>query len=86
MGDIRRAGLLAGIELVADKENKTAFAKELKVGQLLEDNAKDEGLVVRNIRDTIGICPPYIISEEELDLIVPRLKTALDKTYHSITT
>jgi 4-aminobutyrate--pyruvate transaminase len=38
------------------------------------------GLVLRNLGDSIAICPPLIINEQQIDELVSKLAVALDKT------
>jgi len=43
--------------------------------------AQVEGLIVRALTgDTISLCPPLIISAQELGLLFERLSRALDRT------
>jgi 4-aminobutyrate--pyruvate transaminase len=43
--------------------------------------AEDEGLIVRPLSgDCISICPPLVISEDEIDQLFDRLGRALDRT------
>ena len=42
--------------------------------------AQEEGLIVRAIGDALAICPPLIISDDEIDQLFDRLGTALDRT------
>lgn len=77
IGEVRVEGFIAGIELVADKASRSFFAPERAVGRRFENNALREGLIVRNMGDTIAICPPYIMSDDEFDLMIHRLRAAL---------
>src|SRR6185369_15201479 len=78
VGDIRTLGFLAGIELMADGERRVAFPPEWKVGAMVERRTREHGLIVRNLGDVIAICPPYIVSEAEIDQLVEALGRALD--------
>ena len=78
VGDVRQCGFLAGVELVADKQTRAQFPAEWKVGARVERRTRDHGLIVRNLADTIAICPPYITREDEVDFILQRLGRALD--------
>ncbi len=80
VGDVRVEGFIAGIELVADKATLRAFDPSLGVGRRFENNALKEGLIVRNMGDTIAICPPYILSDAEFETMIIRLKAALAVT------
>lgn len=88
VGDVRGLGLLAGVELVADKRSKAPFPRELKFAETLVAAAQDAGLVLwPNIGhadgengDLVMVAPPFIVGEAEIDEIVARLGRALDKT------
>ena len=79
VGDVRGAGLMLGVELVADPSTRTAFDPALKVGARLDAQALENGLIIRAMGDTIGFCPPLIIDEagvdEALDLFARTLAT-----------
>ncbi|MDQ7019226.1 MAG: aminotransferase class III-fold pyridoxal phosphate-dependent enzyme, partial [Robiginitomaculum sp.] len=80
VGEGRARGMLGGVELVSDKATKKPFDPKMLVGAKANGFIQDEGLILRNMGDTIGICPPLIISEEQLNTLFDRLETALDKT------
>jgi 4-aminobutyrate--pyruvate transaminase len=70
VGQVRGAGLMIGVELVADPANRTAFDPALKVGARFDAEALRNGLVIRPMGDTIGFCPPLIIDEAGIDEIL----------------
>lgn len=79
VGEVRVSGLLAGIELVADRGTRAKFDPELKVGAKLGAITRELGLLARCFDDGIvGLAPALTISAEEVDLIVDRLRTAFD--------
>lgn len=80
VGDVRGRGLLAGVELVADKATRAPFDKARGVGPLCAQLCEERGLILRAIGDTLAICPPLVISEAEIDELLARLKAALDET------
>lgn len=84
VGDVRHCGFLAGVELVADKHTRAQFPAEWKVGARVERRTRDHGLIVRNLADTIAICPPYVTREDEVDFILQRLGRALDDVHADI--
>jgi len=45
---------------------------------MVERRTREHGLIVRNLGDVIAICPPYIVSEAEIDQLVEALGRALD--------
>jgi len=81
VGEARGMGLIAGLELVADKASRRAFEPSKGVGPQCVRFAEAEGLIVRSvIGDTITICPPLIITGTEIDALFDRLTRALDRT------
>jgi len=81
VGEARGLGLIGGIELVADKKSKRAFAPQHLVGTKAVQFAEAEGLIVRAVLgDVITLCPPLIIDAAEIDELFDKLTRALDKT------
>ena len=80
VGEVRGKGLLAGVEIVANKKTKKAFDPKLGVGKYCAERAEFHGLIIRAIGDTISFCPPLIITETEIALMISRFKKALDDT------
>ena len=80
VGEIRGVGLMAGIELVEDKDSRQSFDPGLGVGPLCMQKAIERGLVLRALGDTIALSPPLIVTEEQIDTILDRLGQALDDT------
>lgn len=79
VGNVRGVGLIGAIELMADKAARTPFAAEHKAGYRLAQLALEEGLIVRAMGDSIGLCPPLIITRTELDDLFARLARAMER-------
>jgi len=79
VGDARGVGLMAGLELVADKATKRAFSAHLGMALRVVRACEDEGLILRAIGDVVAICPPQIINEQQIDELFEMLATALDR-------
>jgi 4-aminobutyrate--pyruvate transaminase len=81
VGEARGLGLIGGVELVANKKSRQAFAPAHGVGPRAVRFAEDEGLIVRAVMgDVLTLCPPLIITAGEIDELFDRLTRALDKT------
>jgi adenosylmethionine-8-amino-7-oxononanoate aminotransferase len=81
VGDIRGQGMLAGVELVLDKVNKTKPDPSLKFADHLARRAYDNGLIFRAFADGVaGFAPPLVCTREEVDLILSRFRKSLDDT------
>ncbi len=80
VGEARGIGLIGALELVRDKASKEAFNAKFGLGAQFQGQAESEGLIIRAIGDTIAVCPPLIIVEEEIDELLGCLSRALDAT------
>lgn len=78
IGEIRGVGLVAGLELVANKATRASFGTEVAIGAQVERATRKHGLIVRNMGDSIALAPPFIIEAEEVVELVARLTSALD--------
>lgn len=67
VGEIRRKGIMVGIELVADRETRAEYAPGLKIGHRVIMEARKRGLIIRPLGDIIVFMPPLGIPIEELD-------------------
>jgi adenosylmethionine-8-amino-7-oxononanoate aminotransferase len=70
VGDIRQFGLAAGIELVADRASRTPYPAAERRGMRVCRAARDRGVFLRPLGDTIVLMPPLSITEPELTLLV----------------
>ncbi|OWT67890.1 MULTISPECIES: aspartate aminotransferase family protein [unclassified Achromobacter] len=78
VGEVRGVGLIAGVELVADKATKRPFDPLGKAGAYAYEKAHEHGLIIRGIQDTVAFCPPLIITPAEVTEMVTRFKRTLD--------
>ncbi len=84
VGDVRGVGLMGGVELVADKQTGEPFESSLGVGMICTEQAHEGGLLIRPLGDTVAICPPLIISGDQIDELFGKLESALDKTLEQV--
>lgn len=79
VGEIRGLGLMAGIELVEDRETKKAFDPDLAVAKRLQGLLMAEGLICRPVFNTLAFSPPLILSKNDVDSIVAMFSAGLKK-------
>ena len=80
VGNVRGAGLLGGVELMADKTARTPFPGARGVGAYCNERCEARGLILRNLVDIMAICPPLIITQDQLGELFDKLEGALDDT------
>ena len=86
VGDVRGRGLLAGIELVLDRDTRAPFPRSAKVAERFTESAQRAGLVVwpntghvnGTDGDIIMLAPPFIIEPAQIDELVTLFKVAYD--------
>jgi adenosylmethionine-8-amino-7-oxononanoate aminotransferase len=78
VGDVRGAGLLASVELVADKQLRTPL--ELRRQEIADRVRDEEGVIVRSIYQNVIIAPCLVLTEEEAARIVAALRRVLATT------
>ena len=81
VGDVRGVGLIAGVELMADKASRTPFEPARKAGIMVQQKAHEAGLIVRAIGDRIAFTPPLVITEAEVAELCRRFGQALDAAW-----
>lgn len=72
IGEIRHIGLINAMELVTDKQTKTEFDSNLRMGYQVYKHALNSGLILRPLGNVIYFNPPLIINEDEIDLAVAK--------------
>jgi 4-aminobutyrate--pyruvate transaminase len=80
VGETRGIGLVGACELVKDKKSKAAFDAKLAIGPKCMQLCQDHGLIVRAIGDVIAMCPPFIVTPNQVDEIFTKLERGLDDT------
>ncbi|MGF1641667.1 MAG: aspartate aminotransferase family protein [Rhodospirillales bacterium] len=81
VGEVRGLGLVAAVELVADKATKRPFEPTLGVGAHLGKRAEAHGLIIRPIVDNIAFSPPLVIGAAEIEEMLESFGHALDETW-----
>lgn len=67
VGDTRRCGMMAGIELVEDKKSKKSFETTRRIGAKVCQLIRNKGVILRPLGDVIVIMPPLSIKKEQLE-------------------
>jgi 4-aminobutyrate--pyruvate transaminase len=84
VGEARGIGLIAALEIVKNKDKKENFDPYGKVGKQIAEICQKNGLIVRAIGDVIAICPPLIITEEQVDEMFDILEASITEFEKSL--
>ena len=84
VGDIRHLGMIAAIELVANRESRRSFDWQDRVGVRVCDDARTQGVLMRPLGNTIVLMPPLSVSiaqiDDMLDVTGRAIENVLDPT------
>jgi adenosylmethionine-8-amino-7-oxononanoate aminotransferase len=70
VADVRQTGMIAAIELVADKATRTPFPATDRRGLRVYRHGLEHGALLRPLGDIVYFMPPYAITESEIDFMV----------------
>ena len=77
VGESRGIGLMGAVEVVHDKSPFKPFNPVGSAGPVIAECAHNNGLIVRAIGDTLAVCPPLIITEEQIDELFDKFSKSL---------
>ncbi|MBB4285292.1 aspartate aminotransferase family protein [Roseospira goensis] len=84
VGEVRGKGLMAGVELIRDKDQHSFFAPVGRVGTRCRDHCFSNNVVIRAVEDTMVMAPPLIITRDQIETMVDTLARALDRTQRDL--
>ena len=80
VGELRGAGLIAGLQLVKDRPARTIFTTEDDAAIKCREHALRLGLIMRAIGQSMVLSPPLVITRAEIDELVEKARASLDLT------
>ena len=85
VGDIQGTGLILGMELMYNGQERIPFGGALNVGARIDAASRRRGLILRVVGDRLVFAPPLIIEASEIEEIAARLERALDDVADELT-
>jgi adenosylmethionine-8-amino-7-oxononanoate aminotransferase len=77
VGDVRRRGLMVGIELVQDRATRAPYAPAARIGHRVCDAVRKHGVILRPLGSVIVLMPPLSLKHDEVDLLVSATARAI---------
>jgi adenosylmethionine-8-amino-7-oxononanoate aminotransferase len=84
IGELRGVGFMWALEAVKDKSDKTPFDASLSVSERIANTCTDLGLICRPLGQSIVLCPPFILTEAQMDEMCEKLDRALKKVFAEV--
>jgi adenosylmethionine-8-amino-7-oxononanoate aminotransferase len=79
VGDVRRLGVMTGIELVRDQRTGEAWDPALQVGYRVAETAMQHGVLIRPLGNVVVLMPPLSISQGELSLLCGAVYASIEQ-------
>ena len=77
VGDVRRRGLMVGVELVADKATGAEYGYEERVGHRVCLAARKHGVLLRPLGNVVVLVPPLSLTPKEAGLLTHAVGAAI---------
>jgi putrescine aminotransferase len=80
VGEVRGVGLIGAMELLP-RGGKAMLNSKTPLGPKAMKIGREEGVVVRGIRDILAVAPPLVISESEIDELFAGIQRVLNRLW-----
>ena len=84
IGEWRGRGLMGALEAVRDRDGKVPFEGHLSVSERIANACTDRGLICRPLGQSIVLCPPFILTDAQMDEMFEKLGGALDEVFAAV--
>ncbi|BFI96919.1 MAG: adenosylmethionine--8-amino-7-oxononanoate transaminase [Rhodanobacter sp.] len=79
VAEVRQTGMIAAVELVADKATRRPFPAEDRRGLRVYLHGLQQGALLRPLGNVIYFMPPYVVSEAEIDHLVAVAASGIER-------
>jgi adenosylmethionine-8-amino-7-oxononanoate aminotransferase len=77
VGDVRRLGMMAGVELVRDRVTREPYPFEARTGFAVCQAARRRGVLLRALGNVVVLMPPLSITVDEAQLLTDAVEEAV---------
>lgn len=79
IAEVRQTGMIVALEMVKNKVTREPYDWQERRGRQIFQRALEQGILLRPLGDVIYFMPPYVITTEELDLLVTKTLAVLNE-------
>jgi adenosylmethionine-8-amino-7-oxononanoate aminotransferase len=79
VAEVRQRGMIAAVELTADKGARIPYPWQERRGLTVYRHALTQGVLLRPIGNVVYFMPPYVITPEQIDLIVDVAREGIER-------
>jgi len=81
IGETRGVGLMSALEIVKDKKTKESFEPSDSIGEKVANQCIKNSLICRPLGSAIVLCPQFIITKKEIDVIFDILHRTIKEVF-----
>src|SRR5579862_946305 len=79
VAEVRQRGMIAAVEFVRDKGSREPYPWQERRGLTVYRHALSRGVLLRPIGNVVYFMPPYVVTPEEIDLMVEVAREGIGK-------
>jgi adenosylmethionine-8-amino-7-oxononanoate aminotransferase len=79
VAEVRQRGMIVAIELAANKASREPYPWAERRGLTVYQHALTRGVLLRPVGDVVYFMPPYVITPEEIDLMVEVAREGIER-------
>jgi adenosylmethionine-8-amino-7-oxononanoate aminotransferase len=79
VAEVRQRGMIVAIELAANKASREPYPWAERRGLTVYRHALTRGVLLRPVGDVVYFMPPYVITPEEIDLMVEVAREGIER-------
>jgi len=80
VADVRQTGMIAAVELVADKRTRTPWPSAERRGMRVYLHGLENGALLRPLGNVVYFMPPYVVTTDEIDHLVDVAIAGIERT------
>ena len=78
VGEIRQRGLMIGVELVRDRESRSEYEDQRRVGNQVCVEARKLGVMLRPLGNVVVLMPPLAMTATQLEQLAAAVRSGVD--------
>jgi len=79
VAEVRQRGMIVAVELVAEKATRLPYPWQERRGLAVYRHALTRGVLLRPIGNVVYFMPPYVVTPEEIDLMVEVAREGIEQ-------
>lgn len=79
VGEVRQTGMIAAVELVADRATRRPFPWEERRGMRVYRHGLENEMLLRPLGNVVYFMPPYVVTDEEIDRMIAVATEAIER-------